>query len=334
MRFNDLVRSVRSLAYGKEGATRGARNGGDWARLMESLSQRLPVLRFSWLALILCCAALSFGQTTPQEQAWSILQGGFSDKSASTRTQAVRALGLLPGNQKAVAAAEKALQDQEPKVRAAAATALGEMGSTGSIPKLKKALSDDDASVVLAAAHALRSLKDPVAYEVFYEVLTGERKSGEGIAGQGMETLKDRKKLAKFGFEEGIGFVPFADVGYTAVKAVTKDDVSPVRAAAANILASDPDPRSGNALLQAVSDKKWIVRVAALEALAKRGDPQLLSGIVPAMSDENEAVRMTAAAAVLKLSAIAKASDAAKSSASRRKSSTAHTRNKSTRAHQ
>ena len=328
MRSNDSVRSVTSLCHGKEGATYGTRKGAEWARLMEPLGQTVLVLRFSWLSLLLCCAPISFGQT-PQEQAWSILQGGFGDESASTRRQAVRALALLPGNQKAVAASETALEDEKPQVRAAAATTLGQMCSTGSIPKLRKALSDDDASVVLAAAHALRTLKDPVAYKVFYEVLTGERKSAEGIVGQGMETLKDGKKAAKLGFEEGIGFVPFADIGYSAVKAVTKDDASPVRAAAANILANDPDPRSGQALVQAASDKKWIVRVAALEAIAKRGDPKLQSGIVSAMSDQNEAVRMTAAAAVFKLSAIAKPSGAAKSSSSRRKSSNAHARDKS-----
>jgi len=86
---------------------------------------------------------------------------------------------------------------------------------------------------LLAAAQALPVLHDPVAYEVYYEVLTGERKSREGLVSQGMETLKDRKKIAEFGFEEGIGFVPYADIGYSAVKAVTKDDTSPVRAAAA-----------------------------------------------------------------------------------------------------
>lgn len=143
---------------------------------------------------------------------------------------------------------------------------------------------------MLAAAQALPVLHDPVAYEVYYEVLTGERKSREGLVSQGMETLKDRKKIAEFGFEEGIGFVPYADIGYSAVKAVTKDDTSPVRAAAAKTLTNDTDPRSGQALVQAVSDKKWMARVAALEAIAKRGDPQLLSGIVPAMSDKNEAV--------------------------------------------
>jgi HEAT repeat protein len=124
-------------------------------------------------ALVHAAAADASLTDTQQHQAWDILQAGVSDKSAARRTQAVLALGLLPGNQKAVDAAEGALDDKEPAVRAAAATALGQMNSTSSIPKLRKMLSDKQASVVLATAHALRALNDPVAYEVFYEVLTG-----------------------------------------------------------------------------------------------------------------------------------------------------------------
>lgn len=118
--------------------------------------------------------------------------------------------------------------------------------------------------------------------------------------------------------------VPFAGFGYTAVKAATKDTASPIRAAAAKILASDTDPRSGQALIQAVSDKKWIVQVAALEAIAKRGDPNLLRGIVPAMSDKNDAVRFTAAAAVFRLSAITKAVALAKTKPSGRSARAKH----------
>jgi HEAT repeat protein len=281
---------------------------------MTSLRENISIwaeLTLAWLLPLACCAAVTLGQP-PQQQAWDILQAGMTDKSAARRTQAVLALGLLPGNQKAVDAAEGALDDKEPAVRAAAATALGQMNSTSSIPKLRKMLSDKQASVVLAAARALHALNDPVAYAVFYEVLTGERKPGDGLIGEGEETLKDGKKTAEFGLEEGIGFVPFAGAGYTAVKAATKDTASPIRAAAAKILAGDTDPRSGDALLKAVSDKKWIVRVSALQALANRGDPQLLSGIVPAMSDANEAVRFTAAAAVLRLTTSAKATSTAR----------------------
>jgi HEAT repeat protein len=238
---------------------------------------------------------------TPQQQAWDILRVGVNEKNTGKRTQAVRALRLLPGDAEAVEMAERALQDQKPQVRAAAATALGLMGSKASIPELKKALSDKKPSVVLAAAHALQVLNDPAGYEVYYEVLTGERKSADGLVEQGVETLQDKKKMADFGVEEGLGFLPFADVGYSAAKAVAKNDAAPVRATAARTLVNDPDPRVNQALVQAASDKNWMVRASALLAIAKRGDAGLLNSVVPAMSDKNDVVRLTAAAAVIRL---------------------------------
>ena len=238
---------------------------------------------------------------TPQQQAWDIVRTGVNERSTRKRTQAVRALRLLRGDPEALEMAQGALQDQKPEVKTAAATALGLMGSKVSIPGLKKALSDKEPSVVLAAAHALQVLNDPAAYEIYYEVLTGVRKSAEGLVAQGAETLKDQKKVAKLGFEEGLGFIPFADLGFSAAKAVRKDDTSPVRAAAARLLVNDPDPRVGQALVRAASDKSSMVRASALLAIAKRGDPELLNAIVQAMSDKNEAVRYTAAAAVIKL---------------------------------
>ena len=110
------------------------------------------------------------------------------------------------------------------------------------------------------------------------------------------------KRMTELGLEEGIGFIPFGGLGMTAFGALTKNDVAPVRAAAARLLSSDPDPRSGEALGAAIADKSTIVRVAALEAIAKRGDPALISDIQPALSDRDDFVRYTAAAAIIRLS--------------------------------
>jgi HEAT repeat protein len=108
--------------------------------------------------------------------------------------------------------------------------------------------------------------------------------------------------MAELGFEEGIGFVPFAGIGYEIVKNVAKDDSSPVRAAAAKRLAHDPNPDSGKALVAAITDKSSTVRAAALEAIAERGDPSLVPKITAAMDDERELVRYMAAACVAHLS--------------------------------
>ncbi len=263
---------------------------------MTSLSlASLPVA-----ALLLTTSALLPAQS-PEQLGWKTLRAGVGESNVARRASAVRALGLLPGVPQAVALAEHALEDEKPKVRAAAAAALGEMNSKDSIPKLRKALSDSDASVVLAAALSLVTLKDERGYEVYYAVLTGQRKTGRERASEGLRLLQDPKRLSEFGLEEGIGFIPFGGLGITAVSVLTKDDVSPVRAAAARVLANDPDPRSGEALGAAIEAKSAIVRVAAVEAIAKRGDPALVSDIEPAMSDGNDTVRYTAAAVVIRL---------------------------------
>lgn len=70
------------------------------------------------------------------------------------------------------------MADSNVPVRAAAAEALGNVGAKSSAPKLVDALKTKDSGVVFAAASALYARGDPRAYEVYYAVLLGERKSG------------------------------------------------------------------------------------------------------------------------------------------------------------
>jgi len=99
--------------------------------------------------------------------------------------------------------------------------------------------------------------------------------------------------VAKLGFEEGIGFIPFAGIGYEAFKTVAKNDSSPVRAAAANNLAHDPDPGTAKALVKAAADKNWQVRAAALEAIAQRNDPLLVPRLRRHWKMKKDVVRFT-----------------------------------------
>ncbi len=283
-------------------------------------------LCFKWMTIVAVCVALTslLSAQTPEQQAWSLLTSGASDKSAHTRAIAVRSLGLVSHDSAAEKLAADALRDSSAEVRSAAAAALGHMRAKSAIPGLKKALKDSDVGVILAAAGSLRLLGDPSAYLVYYAVLTGERKSGQGLIEEEKKTLSDPKKMAQFGFETGIGFVPFGGLSYGVYKTLTKDDVSPVRAAAAVALAHDPDPKSGEALVKAAVasandsylkssealikapvDKTWIVRAAALDAIAQRNDPQLIVGIMSALADPKAEVQYTAAATIYHLSKLA-----------------------------
>jgi HEAT repeat protein len=239
-------------------------------------------------------------------QAWELLRSGTEESSTTKRATAVRVLSLLTGEARAVKLASHALSDPEPPVRVAAAIALGELHAKSAIPKLEEALSDKEPLVALAVAHSLLTMKDTLAYEVYYEILTGERKSTKGLVAGELDTLKDPKRMALLGFQEGIGFVPFAGIGYTAIRTIVKDDSSPVRAAAARVLADDPDSATQNVLVQASTDDKHeLVRTACLDALARRGNPAVIDRIAPALSDEKDTVKYTAAAAIVHLSDVA-----------------------------
>ena len=248
---------------------------------------------------------------TPREKAWDILEGGLKETNADRRAHVVRALGLLTGNAEAEKAAVLALKDEKPNVRQAAAQALGAMRAEKAKGNLEEALGDTEPSVVLAAANSLLLLHDDVGYDAYYEVLTGERRASKGLIKEQLDTLKDKKKVAQMGFEEGIGFIPFGGIGYEIFKTVTKNDSAPIRAAAAKKLAHDPEPDAGEALARAAADKDWKVRAAALDAIALREDASLVPRIASAMEDKNDVVRFTAAACVAHLDSIPKKAEAA-----------------------
>jgi HEAT repeat protein len=262
------------------------------------------MLQFRSLAVLLLVAApvLRPSDKPPTEQAWTILKDGAVDKSAGRRAKVVHSLGLLTTDRQAQGIAEKALTDPDKEVRIESAIALGTMNDRQARPKLHACLNDKEIQVVLACTNALYQFKDPVAYEVYYTLLTGERRSSKGLMQSQLDTLRDRKQVEKLALETGIGFVPFGGMGLQAFRTITHDDVSPVRALAAQRLAADPDPKSGKALSDYVFDKKNKVREAVVEAIAKRGDPALLKTVVALLYDDNESVRFDAAATVIYLS--------------------------------
>lgn len=270
---------------------------------------RSVVCAFS-LVILSAAATSSIAQDATaqnsQQSAWTILDNGLQDNNNDLRTRATRILGELEGDKKAEDAALTALQnDKQPQVRAAAAQALGEMGAQDAKEQLYAAFQDTDPSVIIAAAHALIQLGDDRGYNVYYAVLTGEQKTGTSLTDQQKKLLHDPKKMAALGGEAAIGFVPFGGLALSGYKLLRRDDTSPVLAAAALMLAKDPDPKSGNALATASADQdKWLVRAAAFQALANRGDPVYLDAAEAGLNDAKDEVRITAAAAVIHLNDI------------------------------
>jgi HEAT repeat protein len=259
----------------------------------------LPVIRVSILACLLGTFTIA---QVPQENAWTTLNGGLNNKSWEKRVKAVSVLGELTGDKKAEAAAINALKDDKEDVRRSAAQSLGELGAKSAIPQLMEMTRDNEPSVILAAARALVTLGDDRGYNPFYAVLTGETKTGTSLTDQQKKTLKDPKKMAGLGLQMGAGFVPFGGLAMGGYKMLSKDDASPVLAAAALVLAKDPDPKTGQALAGAATQQgKWLVRAAAFDAIARRGDPSLLPATEGGLKDKQDEVQYSAAGAVIRL---------------------------------
>jgi HEAT repeat protein len=260
------------------------------------------------LGLMLALSSLVLGEpSAPQlrKHAWAVLETGLTHKAAEHRVEAVKALSLVTGDKAATKAAVHALSDENSDVRAAAATTLGQLHAVSAIPDLKEALSDKETSVVLAASQALFQLRDSSAYDVYYAILMGDRKASDGMIQSQLDRLKDPKKLALLGFEQGVGFVPYGGIGVQAYR-FAKSDHSQPRAAAARFLALDPDPMSRNALVQiALTDDSTAVRQAALDALAERGDATCVRRLERNLTDSKFAVRYRTAGAMVHLSGVA-----------------------------
>lgn len=239
-------------------------------------------------------------ETPVTNRAWTLLKEGLSNTNAGKRMKAVHALGLAGLRTQSMA--ETALTDPDKLVRAEAAAALLQMNAVGASPKLRQCLKDKELQVVLACANTLYEFKDPAAYEIYYDILTGERRSHTGLLQSQLDTLHDRRQLEMLAFQTGIGFVPYGGTAWQAIKTIERDDSSPIRALAATRLAKDPSKATTAGLEKYAQDKKPQVREAVLQAIAVRGDPALMNTVETLLGDDNESVRFDAAATVISLS--------------------------------
>jgi len=274
----------------------------------ETLTGRSPYVAVSLLAAVtLLLTIMSAAEVTPatpdtREQAWAVLNEGLKHDHASHRMIAVQALSLMAKNRTAERLAMRALKDHDTKVRASAATTLGQLNARQAIPALRETLQDPEIVVVLSAAQALYLMKDPSAYDIYYAILMGDRKSSDGLLQSQLDRLKDPKQMMQLGIQEGISFVPFGGMGYEAFRELKSHNGDSARASAARFLARDPDQITEDALLQtAVADKNEEVRLAALDALAERGDPKCIERLAMNLNEDKSAVRYRTAAAILHL---------------------------------
>jgi HEAT repeat protein len=259
----------------------------------------ITVMFLGWLVLGTPCPSLAAAGQSFRNEAWGILSAGLQDKSVEKRVEAIAALGVAAGDARALTTLEQCLQDPKPEIRTAAVAALGDMNAKSSLPKIKALLSDSDVKTTLAIAAVLKRFGDPEGFEIYNEVVTGERKDGQKLT----DGIKNRKRLEKMGAETAVGLLPFGGVATGAYDYISGSSKSGANAyiTAVDALAEDRAPQVKEALVQVAFGGKVPARVTALRALAKRDDATVVSDIEPAMHSDKAVVSYTAAAAILHL---------------------------------
>lgn len=258
------------------------------------------------MRLLLLLFAVPLFAVEPVDHAWDILNRGLHDSNPAKRVQDITAMGVMRPHPKSIAIVESAFNDKDYSVRQAACTALGQMKSKPSIPKLRDALNDKAPEVVFAAAKALYDLGDATGREVLVGVLLGEQADSSNFFASSMHDMKaklhDPKGLLMIGVKEGAGaFLGPASAGITVAEGVMKDANASGKTVVVAMLASDKSPDVVKAIRQALNDKNWTVRAAAARTLALAGNTDAFNDIAVLLDDTREEVQYSAASAVIRL---------------------------------
>lgn len=240
-------------------------------------------------------------------RAWKLLDAAVASEKPSNRSDGLSAISMLASNPRAVKLVIHALSDKNEAVRTLAANSLGGMKSSAAVPALKRAMNDPSPVVSFAAAKSLWKLGDRSGRDIFYAVLTGERKTQPGFITRHINDIKkdvhDPKTLALIGINQASSaFLGPFSMGFSVLEEYAKDTSSPVEALCANLLAQDATPGTIEQLSFALNDDNWTVRAAAAKALAEIGDRKVMPQLDRMMSSDKEpAARLAAAAAIVKL---------------------------------
>lgn len=169
---------------------------------------------------------------------------------AVVRAEAAAVLGRRGARDRAESLIWALVNDDDPRVRAAAARSLGEIGAAES--ELRAALEDASPAVRIEAVRSLVTLGIEDGRHVFLEAWRGTRDAEEAVQ---LELIWALER-----------FLPLSDRKFVGEK-VVGSRWPRVRAAAARLLSKSPDPAMASVLVRALGDADADVGVAANEAL-------------------------------------------------------------------
>lgn len=205
------------------------------------------------------------------------------------------------------------LKDEEPQVQAAAADALGSIGSPRAVKHLAAALKSEDSEVRRAAAEALAKMRSPEVMDylrlgIADDFVLMKRGAALALAKIGTPEAVDLivegagESLHEFGGE--LGQAP-ADVVLPRLAEAARHYNDSVAVSAIRLIAQIAgDLRNHPVDLReylggALQDSRPAVRLAVLEAAASQPDEYSFMALVKSLEDESEEVRNSAAKLLL-----------------------------------
>ncbi|MEW6496650.1 MAG: HEAT repeat domain-containing protein [Cyanobacteriota bacterium] len=206
------------------------------------------------------------------------VQKALEDEDSRVRWKAALALGRI-GSKRTVQKLIKALNDEDSRVRWQAAVALGRINSTRAIKALIGALNDEDGGVRIRAAEALGRIDSTRAVKVLVPALNHEN------------------SLVRMNVAEVLGRIGRLEA-MEALVAALKDKDSFVRSDVAEALGRIGSKRAVKKLIAALKDEDSLVRMNVAEALDRIGSPEAVESLIAALKDEDSRVRWQAAAAL------------------------------------
>ena len=172
-----------------------------------------------------------------------------------------------------------ALHDDDPGVRAAAATGLGKVGGPDAVDPLIAALGDDVVDVRASAAESLGRIADPRA-----------------VAALAVALVDDDERLAQMAARS---LVSIGSPAVPALAAVLREGRILPRRTAARTLGEIGDPDVVEPLAAALDDEDPGVCQAAAVALAGCGDPRAVEPLVSMLAATPSDVRHAAASSLV-----------------------------------
>ena len=200
-------------------------------------------------------------------------------KDPETREQAIKNLSAQQGDLAIELLAALAHKNKDPEVRAAALTALGDIGDDGTLQVMTIGARDRDIVVRLAAVEALSKMTNDAAYAVI----------GETVANDIDVTV--RKRAAEMlGGEWGSS----QTLDHLRKRLTVENDVE-VRGLVATALGNLEDEGARDALISALwNEKEASVRLCVLKALDAVKDDARVKGVACAIGDKDEKIRAEA----------------------------------------